>query len=116
MFSRKFIAATKEYSTYEHHVPAPMLRKAVCVNKPVEKATLTICGLGFYELYVNGERRTKGLLAPYISNPNDTLYYDRYDLTVDLREGKNVLGMMLGNGHLNALGGMIWDMHLAPLS
>ncbi len=114
MFSKKFIAATKENTTYEKHIPAPMLRKIVTVGKPIKEAALTVCGLGFYELYLNGERLTKGLLAPYISNPNDVLYYDRYDVTAALHEGKNALGFLLGNGHLNAVGGMIWEMHLAP--
>lgn len=114
MFSKKFIAATKDYSTYEKHIPVPMLRKGFSLTKPVQEASVTVCGLGFYELYLNGTRVTKGLLAPYISNPNDILYYDRYDVTAALREGKNALGFMLGNGHLNAVGGMVWEMHLAP--
>lgn len=114
MFSKKFIAATKEFSTYEKHIPAPMLRKCISLDKPIKEAALTICGLGFYELYLNGERLTKGLLAPYISNPNDILYYDRYDVTASLREGKNALGIMLGNGHLNAPGGAIWEFDKAP--
>lgn len=114
MFSKKFIAATKEYSTYEHHVPAPMLRKVVGVDKPIEKATITICGLGFYELYLNGKRLTKGLIAPYVSNPNDILYYDCYDVTATLQSGKNAVGIMLGNGHLNAIGGAVWSYDKAP--
>ena len=47
MFSRKFIAATKEYSEYWSHIPAPYLRKNIEVKSEIESAKITICGLGF---------------------------------------------------------------------
>ena len=109
MFSLKFISATRAYSTMTEMVPAPYLRRTFDVAEKVTAASITICGLGFYELYLNGERLTKGHLAPYISNPDDILYYDRYDLTSKLRSGKNVFGILLGNGMLNCPGGEIWD-------
>ena len=113
MFSRKFIAATKAYSEYWSHIPAPYLRKNIEVKSEIESAKITICGLGFYELFVNGKRITKGLLAPYISNPNDILYYDEYDLKNLLLKGKNAIGIVLGNGMLNCPGGTVWDFQLA---
>lgn len=114
MFPTQFIAASTAYSDFGTHVPAPYFRKSFNVRKPVNSARITVCGLGFYEIYINGQRRTKGLLAPYISNPDDILYYDHYDLTADLRSGKNTLGFLLGNGMLNCPGGTVWDFHLAP--
>ena len=65
--------------------------------------------MGFYELYINGKNITKGPLAPYISNPEDVLYYDNYDITEHLNEGENVIGVLLGNGFRNAYGAFIWD-------
>ena len=65
-------------------------------------ASLTVCGLGFYELFVNGERMTRGRLAPYITNPDQLLAYDTYDLSGVLRQGKNTLGFILGSGMQNA--------------
>ena len=109
MFSCRFISATREYSTLEKQVPAPYLRRSFEIKAPVQRAALTICGLGFYEAYLNGQRITKGLLAPYVSNPDDILYYDRYDLTDRLRPGKNVLALLLGNGMLNCPGGQVWN-------
>lgn len=109
MLSTNFIAATKEYSTYETHIPAPYLRKTFSPRTGVTEAKLTVCGLGFYEFFLNGKRMTKGLLAPYISNPDDMLYYDTYDLTEQLLAGKNALCFLLGNGMLNCPGGTVWD-------
>lgn len=67
-FPKSFIRASEAYNTFEHHVPAPYLRRAFQVDHEA-KANVIITALGFYELYLNGERITKGRLAPYISNP-----------------------------------------------
>ena len=112
MLSTKFISAKKDYTTFYSPTPAPYFRKSFNVAG-VTSAELTICGLGFYELYINGKRSTKGYLAPYISNPDDILYYDKYDITPHLKVGKNVIGVQLGNGMLNCPGGLIWDFEKA---
>ena len=113
MFSLKFISASREYTTFTRFVPAPYLRRSFTLAQLPSSATVTICGLGFYELFINGVRITKGALAPYVSNPDDILYYDRYDVLPHLRQGKNVIAVMLGNGMLNCPGGDIWDFQLA---
>ncbi len=111
-FPCAFFAATREYNTYEKHVNAPYIRRAFTLGE-VKRAELLVTGLGFYELYVNGEKRTKGLLAPYISNPDDMVYFDRYDVTADLRAGENAIGLLLGNGMQNCPGGRVWDFDIA---
>ena len=80
MFSKRFVCECKEYSTYLAPVAAPIFRKSFTLKNNPVNAEITICGLGFYELFVNGEKITKGLLAPYISNPDHYTYFDRYDL------------------------------------
>lgn len=52
--------------------------------------TVRVAACGFYELFFNGERITRGLLSPYISNPDHYVYYDEY--TVTPRAGKNAVG------------------------
>lgn len=113
-YANRFVSATHEYTDFSRPVNAPLFRKSVTLAKPLKKAELTVCGLGFYELFVNGEKRTKGLLAPYISNPDDIKYYDTYDLTELLTEGENAVGFMLGNGFLNNPGGAVWDFEKVP--
>ena len=113
MLSKKFVAAGAEFCTFENHIPAPLFRKTFCVSEGVSSASLTVCGLGFYRVFVNGKDITKGLLAPYISNPDHILYYDQYDISPYLCEGTNVIGFMLGNGMLNCIGGGIWELDKA---
>lgn len=112
-FPKKFIAATEEYCTLEKHVPAPYLRKSFTINGEVAKAEVIISGLGFYELSLNGARITKGVLAPYISAPDDVVYYDSYDITEKLTQSENVIGVILGNGLQNNPGGRSWDFDKA---
>ncbi|MBQ3596342.1 MAG: family 78 glycoside hydrolase catalytic domain [Clostridia bacterium] len=107
MFSKKFISATKNYSTQENKIPAPYIRKTFNL-KDFSTAEIYVCGLGFYEIYVNGQNITKGKFAPYISNPNQVCYYDKYDLSPYLKKGKNVFAFILGNGFLNNEGGKPW--------
>ncbi|MBE6548932.1 MAG: hypothetical protein E7670_00715 [Ruminococcaceae bacterium] len=111
--NKNFIKATENYCDANEHVPAPLLRKSFNINAPVGKASVSICGLGFYVLFINGKNITKGQIAPYVSNPDHLCYYDTYDVTQLLNVGENVIGIMLGNGFLNSFGGAIWDFEKA---
>ena len=89
--SKKFIAANYGVADFTNVLPAPYLRKTFNLDFTPESAEITICGLGFYELYINGVNITKGALAPYISNPDDICYYDNYDVKSYLKTGKNAI-------------------------
>ena len=111
--SRAFVSATREMSTLEKRIPAPYLRKTITVEEGLQKAELSVCGLGFYRLWVNGNELTRGLLSPYICASDDILDYDVYDLTDRLAPGESVLGFQLGNGNQNGFGGYVWDFEKA---
>lgn len=111
--SRAFVSATNEMSTLYTRVPAPYLRKAISIGEDVVKAELSVCGLGFYRFWLNGQDLTRGHLSPYISASDDVIDYDVYDLTGLLLTGENVLGFQLGNGMQNGFGGYVWDFDKA---
>lgn len=113
-FPKQFISATEKYGDYEHPVSAPYIRKSFDLEFEPESGELLITGLGFYRVFINGTELTKCILAPYISNPDDIIYYDRYDISSCLQQGKNVIGVILGNGMQNAYGGFVWDFDKAP--
>lgn len=112
--SEKFIKATNEMCDFDNFVNAPYFRKKFSLDFDPQNAEITICGLGFYELYINGKNITKGPLAPYISNTDHVCYYDNYDISSLLVKGENVIGIVLGNGFRNPFGGFIWDFEKAP--
>lgn len=111
-FPKNFICATREFANFDRQVNAPYFRKKFHFKKG-ENARVRICGLGFYELYLNGKNVTKGRLAPYVTNPDQSLYYDDYDLTDMMLDGENVFGIWLGNGMQNNYGGAVWDFEKA---
>lgn len=113
-FPVNFIKATEERATTEKYVPAPYFRRSFELCEVPESASLLITGLGYYEVYINGENITKGYFAPYRSNIDDYIYYDKYDVSAKLKKGKNTIGIILGNGIRNPMGAFIWDFDRAP--
>jgi len=112
-FPKKFYAASDKYATFEEPVPAYCYRKTFfCEN--TETASLLLCGLGLYELFINGNRITRGRLSSYLSNPDHILYYDEYDVSEHIIKGKNTIAVVLGNGILNCPGGSVWNFDIAP--
>ena len=109
-FGQTYIRATDAYNTFESHVPAYCFRRELTVDGETP-AILRVAVCGLYELYLNGRRLTRGLLSPYLSNPEDLVYYDEYEIT--LRKGSNAVGLILGNGFVNNPGGHIWDFDKA---
>ncbi len=113
LLSEKFIKANDLMCDFENHVPSPYFRKMFNLDCLPKSAEITVCGLGFYKLWINGVEITRGHLSPYISNPDHIKYYDNYDITEHMRVGKNVIGVQLGNGFRNAFGGFVWNFHKA---
>ena len=85
--------------------PLPIFRKPLRLGKPVKHAIIHICGLGHYELRLNGRRVGDYQMDPGWTNYRKTCLYSTYDVTGMLDEGDNVIGVMLGNGMYNVPGG-----------
>ncbi len=82
--------------------PDPLFRKDFHSGKQVASARLYICGLGYYEAYINGKRVGDHILDPGWTNYGKECLYATYDITSLLRKGDNAIGIMLGNGWYNA--------------
>lgn len=99
--STRFVCECREYSRFCKSVAAPLFRKSILSESMPDKVDIAICGLGFYDLFINGQKVTKGYLAPYISNTDHYTYFDEYNLRPYWREGENVIAVMLGDGFQN---------------
>ena len=108
-FSTHFFAATEKAWHWNEPVAAPYMRRSFNIDEMPESAEITVCGLGFYEIYINGKHITKGKLSPYMTNSHEVLAYDNYDLMPYLTQGKNTLAFILGNGLQSNPGGFVWD-------
>ncbi|MFP4844990.1 alpha-L-rhamnosidase [Winogradskyella sp. PE311] len=77
---------------------ASYFRNEINVTKTIKNAQAYICGLGYYELYLNGEKVGDHVLDPAPSNYDKQAYYVNYDITEQLKSGKNAFGIIMGNG------------------
>ncbi len=79
----------------------PLFRKEFEVSKKIKEATLYITGLGQYEASVNGQKVGNSFLSPGWTNYDKTVLYNTYDVTSMLKQGKNAIGTIVGNGFYN---------------
>lgn len=84
-------------------IPAPLFRKTFEIKKEVAGARLYICGLGYHEIYLNGKKSNDLFLEPGWTQFAKTVFYNVHDVTSQIAEGKNSIGIMLGNGWYNPL-------------
>jgi hypothetical protein len=81
--------------------PTLLLRREFAVKPGLRRAVVFVCGLGYYEMTLNGGKVTDDLLTPGWSKYNKTCLYDTYDVTKSLREGRDAIGLFLGHGMYN---------------
>jgi alpha-L-rhamnosidase len=81
--------------------PAPMLRKAFHVGKPIASARLYATGLAYADLAVNGRPTSKRTIEPAFTNYAKTVLYTTDDVTGLLAQGDNVVSAVLGSGHFD---------------
>lgn len=93
----------EEGDTIRYHESSLLLRKECSFSKPVKNAILHVCGLGLYELTINGDRIGNKVLNPAKTNYTKVVLYDTYDVTSHFQNKINVIGLILGNGWYNPL-------------
>jgi len=76
----------------------PLLRKKFMVKGPLKKATVFICGLGHFEMWLNWNGVGDHFLDPGWTRYDKEALYVPFDVTGRLKEGANVIGVALGNG------------------
>ena len=97
---------------------SPLFHKRFTAQN-IKKATVDICGLGWFELYINGKPATDAVFEPAMSNYSQLAgrrfgyyefnerfvatrtYFCRYDITDLVKNGENLLSAHLGNGWFN---------------
>ena len=80
---------------------APLLRKEFNLDKAIKNASLLVCGLGYYEAWINGQRVGDHVLDPAQTDYEKRVFYVEYKVTELLAYGNNTMGIILGNGWYN---------------
>ena len=74
-----------------------LLRKDFTVGPKLRRALVHVTGLGQYEMTLNGTRVGQDLFTPGWTNYDETALYDTYEVTNQLKEGGNAVGLNVGN-------------------
>lgn len=81
-----------------HLPPAPYFRKEANLKSNIKKARLYVTALGLYEFYINGKKIGNDSFTPGWTDYNKRVYYQAYDITSDLKKGKNAFGSIISEG------------------
>ncbi|MES2647949.1 MAG: family 78 glycoside hydrolase catalytic domain [Bacteroidota bacterium] len=93
--------------------PAPYFRKTFSNTKKIKTARAYIAVAGLYELSVNGQKIGNHKLDPMYTRFDRRTLYVTYDVTSQLQDGINVVGVLLGNGWYNHQSTAVWNFHEA---
>jgi len=90
---------------------ANQIRKEFALDGDIVRARAYVCGLGYYELRVNGRKIGTNVLDPAWTTYDKRALYVTYDLAPYLRQGANAVGVVLGSGWFKNKG-LIAQIHL----
>jgi alpha-L-rhamnosidase len=85
-----------------HPLPAFYFRRQFTIHRPIRRAVIYMCGLGWSRLYINGHHIGYAVRAGEMSWYPKRCYYVTYDVTHNLTMGRNAIGVVLGNGRYYA--------------
>lgn len=88
-------------NTEQRKRSAPQFRRSFDISKPVLKARLYVCGLGYHESWLNGKKLGNEVLQPAQTDYNIRNFYITHDVTSQLVKGQNMLGCWVGDGFFN---------------
>jgi alpha-L-rhamnosidase len=93
---------------------AAYFRKTFISSKKITSARAYIAAAGLYELSVNGNRIGDHRLDPMYTRFDRRTLYVTYDVTKQLQDGKNTVGILMGNGWYNHQSTAVWYFDKAP--
>lgn len=109
-----FDTSSLKWVAPQKNINSPFVYKEIELNNLHEYATVNVCGLGFFELYINGKKVSKDLMSPvrtdydaveyknlkypYANVSKKSVQYLTYEVSKYLQKGKNTLVVWLGNG------------------
>lgn len=80
------------------NAPSPWVRKVFTLPAAPEQAMASVNVMGYYELYVNGQKVGEDVLSPAVSDDTKRSLYRTYDIRRFLRPGRNCVGLWLDSG------------------
>ena len=103
---------TSWYYNVNKDVDSPVLRKEFILSKEIEDAELYICGLGYFEAKINGEKVGDDFLSIPFTRYDKHTEYRIYNVK-NLLKDKNAITVYLGNGFYNCFTDDPWQTAVA---
>ncbi|QJD81969.1 alpha-L-rhamnosidase [Cohnella herbarum] len=97
-WSAKWICHGTDEDGMDNDLSMPLFRHEFITQKSIHRARAYICGLGQYELRINGYKVEDHVLEPGWTHYDRTCLYKAYDVTKLLTAEQHAVGIMLGNG------------------
>ncbi|MBN2182496.1 MAG: glycoside hydrolase family 78 protein [Sedimentisphaerales bacterium] len=97
-FSGQWICLKQDVTDKQAGYVPEYLRKEFELPAKVTSARLYVTAKGLYEVYLNGQRVGQDYMAPGWTPYHKRIETLTYDVTPYLREGKNTVGAILGEG------------------
>jgi alpha-L-rhamnosidase len=99
----RYVPPTSSFETAKMGNPWPTgavksLRRTFDVAKPVASARIYATALGAYKVSMNGQRVGNEILAPGWTDFRERVMYQAYDVTADVKPGKNAVAALLAPG------------------
>jgi alpha-L-rhamnosidase len=99
----RYVPPTSSFETAEMGNPWPTgavksLRRTFEVAKPLASARVYATALGAYKLSINGHAVGDQILAPGWTDFRERVVYQAYDVTADVKSGKNAVAALLAPG------------------
>ncbi len=99
----RYVLPPSRFETSELGNPWPTgavkyLRRTFEVAKPVASARIYATALGAYKLSINGRAVGDEILAPGWTDFRERVVYQAYDVTADVKSGKNAVAALLAPG------------------
>lgn len=91
---------------------SPIFKKEFSITKEISKAGISICGLGLFELKINGNLPDDSILNPAHTQYSKTVLYRVFDITWML-DNDNIITVELGHSFFNEET-TIWNWQVAP--
>jgi alpha-L-rhamnosidase len=82
-------------------LPAAWYKTDFFIDKTIASARLYCCGLGYNTPYLNGEKVGDHVLDPGQTDYEQVALYQAFDVTGQLRQGRNAWAVLLGDGWYN---------------
>lgn len=93
-----FVLMGRQVTADTSNTSIPMFRRIFDIGKKMKDARLYITSRGIYDVRINGKEITQRKLSPGVSQYDKRLYYQTYDVTEALSQGKNAIGVILASG------------------